>query len=574
MAEPDAQGAARVVRIPVARPLVTAAAVVAFGAALLVGGGTQHPSAVAGRPTVPPVAAGDLKGSMADAETRVLPPDWDVTPRDLVVGDRSAQVVTVDQAVAGPARLATLAAALQPVFAEQQVARAAGGTSVPQVLWSAYRAAVSSAPRSCRLPVQLLAAIGQVESGSLAGRGLDSRHRVVPAVLGPVLDGRGFAAIPDTDGGRLDGDATWDRAVGPMQFIPSTWERWGRDGNADGTRDPQNVEDAAFSAAAYLCAGGRDLSTPAGLRSAILSYNHSEVYLDDVLGLMSTVSPGGTIPRSVVTLPAPPRPVVGPPSRPPVRAIAKPAEPSSSPEPTRTTSSPTSSSPAPTTTSSTATTTTSSSTTSGTTSPTSPSGTTTSAPAPTTTTTSSPVTTTRPGTTTTTTTTRPSPTSTTGATTSTTSAPSATSTSTACPTTSATTTSSTSATPTSATTTAATAGATAQTTSPATPSTTTSATTSPTTTTGPTTATATGTSSTTSTVPTPDPCGPTPGASADSGSDSSVAAWFGPTSWPGQSTISNLTVLVLMLASVSFTFTRVPRSWSPVAFARTAGSSS
>ena len=319
MAEQDTKRGPRVIRIPVARPLFSALSMVAFSAALLVGGSTDKAPAVSAPPTGP--THRDAASTPSNAA------EWDVTPRDLVVGDRT-DLVTIDQVLAGPLQVATLATSLQPEVDPGSGTSSPGATSVPVILWSAYRSAVASAPTSCNLPVELLAAIGQVESGSLAGRRLDSHHRAVPAVLGPVLNGGAFAAIFDTDDGRLDGDPTWDRAVGPMQFIPSTWQRWGRDGNADGTRDPQNVEDSAFSAAAYLCAGGRDLSTSAGLRSAILSYNHSDVYLADVLRLMKTVSPGGTVPRSVVTLPFAPSartPVVGPPSRPPVLAAARPA---------------------------------------------------------------------------------------------------------------------------------------------------------------------------------------------------------------------------------------------------------
>ena len=72
---------------------------------------------------------------------------------------------------------------------------------VPNVLLAAYRSAAAGAPEACHLPVSLLAAIGEVESGSLVGRELDSRHRT--SILGPVLDGNGFAAVPDTDGGQV-----------------------------------------------------------------------------------------------------------------------------------------------------------------------------------------------------------------------------------------------------------------------------------------------------------------------------------------------------------------------------------
>src|SRR3954451_1198938 len=153
---------------------------------------------------------------------------------------------------------------------------------IADVLLDAYRNAARSMPTSCELPVSLLAAIGQVESGSLVGRPIDAKHRT--SVLGPVLDGSGgFAAIPDTDGGRWDGNAQWDRAIGPMQFIPSTWARFGVDADGDGVADPQDVEDASAATAAYLCYGGGNPSRPAPPPAAILSYNHSEAYLRLVL---------------------------------------------------------------------------------------------------------------------------------------------------------------------------------------------------------------------------------------------------------------------------------------------------
>ncbi|KRF38322.1 lytic transglycosylase domain-containing protein [Terrabacter sp. Soil810] len=155
-----------------------------------------------------------------------------------------------------------------------------------EILWAAY-AGAAQRQRSCRIPAMLLAAIGEVESSSLRGRRLDAGHDVVPPVFGPVL-----SAIRDSDGGRYDGDSVWDRAAGPMQFIPGTWRLWGADGNGDGVRDPQNVEDAALAAANYLCAGGRDLSRPADLTAAVLSYNHSQRYLSTVLGIVQAVDSG------------------------------------------------------------------------------------------------------------------------------------------------------------------------------------------------------------------------------------------------------------------------------------------
>ncbi|WP_420711371.1 lytic transglycosylase domain-containing protein [Streptomyces sp. NRRL F-5122] len=160
-----------------------------------------------------------------------------------------------------------------------------GGDALPASVFAAYRRAeeelARSAPR-CRLRWQLLAAIGQVESGQARGGRVTRDGTTVTPILGPRLTGGAFAVVADTDGGAYDGDAVYDRAVGPMQFIPSTWARWGADGNGDGLRDPNNVYDAALAAARYLCAGGRDLSNPADLDRAILGYNHSDAYLRTV----------------------------------------------------------------------------------------------------------------------------------------------------------------------------------------------------------------------------------------------------------------------------------------------------
>ncbi|QGZ51913.1 hypothetical protein GPZ77_29240 [Streptomyces sp. QHH-9511] len=161
-----------------------------------------------------------------------------------------------------------------------------GRGALPATVLAAYRRAEAALARSapgCALRWQLLAAVGQVESGQARGGRVDADGTTYAPIIGPQLNGHGFALIRDTDDGAHDGDPSYDHAVGPMQFIPSTWARWGADGNGDGRSDPHNVHDAALAAAGYLCAGARDLSRPLDLERAILSYNRSRAYLRVVL---------------------------------------------------------------------------------------------------------------------------------------------------------------------------------------------------------------------------------------------------------------------------------------------------
>ncbi|WP_069172344.1 lytic transglycosylase domain-containing protein [Streptomyces griseus] len=158
-------------------------------------------------------------------------------------------------------------------------------SGIPASVLAAYKKAeqeVAGTDPACRLPWQLLAAIGKVESGQARGGKVDADGTTFSPILGPALNGQGFALIKDTDGGAYDGDSTHDRAVGPMQFIPQTWATWAQDGNGDGRKDPNNIYDAALAAGRYLCAGTRDLAVAADLDRAVLSYNHSREYLRTV----------------------------------------------------------------------------------------------------------------------------------------------------------------------------------------------------------------------------------------------------------------------------------------------------
>jgi membrane-bound lytic murein transglycosylase B len=199
---------------------------------------------------------------------------------------------------------------------------------IPSVALDAYRRAAARAPASCGIPWPLLGAIGRVESdhGRFAGAVLRSDGTSTRRVIGIALNGVGTALIRDSELGRLDGDPVYDRAVGPMQFIPTTWTAYGADGNNDGRTDPFNIYDATLAAARYLCAAGGNLRTASGQTRAVLTYNQSSAYLADVLGLEATYAAGAGI--VVPTAPATPPPLVaaplppvnpGPPAARPVR---------------------------------------------------------------------------------------------------------------------------------------------------------------------------------------------------------------------------------------------------------------
>jgi hypothetical protein len=161
---------------------------------------------------------------------------------------------------------------------------------IPTTALAAYQhaAAVLGVSRpSCHLDWPVLAAIGRVESdhGRFGGAVLTTAGISVPPVLGPRLDGVHFPLVPDTDGGLLDGDPVYDRAVGPMQFLPSTWRALAPGINNGGQANPFDIVDAAVGAGIYLCGGSTNLADPASLHAAIYRYNHSDSYVATVLSL-------------------------------------------------------------------------------------------------------------------------------------------------------------------------------------------------------------------------------------------------------------------------------------------------
>lgn len=216
-----------------------------------------------------------------------------------------------NEALEAPASL-TQAGSIAPGVPEgaaETVIASASANGIPSAALAAYQRAeqvINSADASCNLTWQLVAAIGRVESdhGRYGGNVLGEDGTSRPGIYGIPLDGtNGTAEIKDTDAGQYDDDQIWDRAVGPMQFIPSTWSVVGVDGDGDGERNPQDIDDAALASAVYLCSGDEDLSTYGGQKASVYRYNRSQDYVNLVIAIMNAYLEGdySSVPNGVAT---------------------------------------------------------------------------------------------------------------------------------------------------------------------------------------------------------------------------------------------------------------------------------
>lgn len=221
-------------------------------------------------------------------------------------GGARTPVLPQDQSVLAPApvRLAapsrdaarTRTAGVDPAWA----ARTGALAGIPATAMVAYGTAqlrMDKVQPGCHLSWNTLAGIGWVESqhGTIGDRVLGPDGTSSPPVIGPALNGQGFAAIRATpESTSWHGDATWEHAVGPLQFIRSTWAKWGSDGDGDGVADPMDLDDAAWTAARYLCADAHDLSSVSGWNAAVHSYNHDNTYVLNVANAANTYAQRAT----------------------------------------------------------------------------------------------------------------------------------------------------------------------------------------------------------------------------------------------------------------------------------------
>jgi hypothetical protein len=185
--------------------------------------------------------------------------------------------------------MATLSAPPPPI-----VVSSPGSLRIPAIALSAYRNAermMASAYPGCGVSWNLLAGIGRIESGHAGGGATDPQGTSIGGIFGPALDGTlagNEVIVQNVQAGRV----TYARAMGPMQFLPGTWARYASDGNGDGKADIQNLYDATLGAARYLCSGNLNLRDRSQVLSAILRYNNSMAYAQNVLGWAAAYATG------------------------------------------------------------------------------------------------------------------------------------------------------------------------------------------------------------------------------------------------------------------------------------------
>ncbi|MCV7437056.1 lytic transglycosylase domain-containing protein [Mycobacterium seoulense] len=190
------------------------------------------------------------------------------------------------------------------------IVNAPGALGIPSIALAAYRRAeqkMAVAAPNCGVSWNLLAGIGRIESGHAGGGAVDARGTAVVPIYGPALDGTlpGNEVILQSSTGNRP---TYARAMGPMQFLPGTWARYASDGKGDGVADPQNLFDSTLAAARYLCSGGLNLRDPSQVMAAILRYNNSMAYAQNVLGWASAYATG-VVPVDLPPMTGPPPPL-------------------------------------------------------------------------------------------------------------------------------------------------------------------------------------------------------------------------------------------------------------------------
>jgi membrane-bound lytic murein transglycosylase B len=238
-----------------------------------------------------------LAGAVAAAPDRPTAVKTDeVTPLAAAEQPRSegVSVVAMSKPPADFRFAATALSPPPPAAVVTPIGAMAGGLRIPAMALAAYRKAeqtMAAAAPNCGVSWNLLAGIGRIESSHANGGATDANGTAIRPIYGPVLDG----SLPGNEvivQGNTAGRPVYARAMGPMQFLPGTWSRFASDGDGDGKADPQNIFDASLATARYLCSGGLNLRNQAQVLTAILRYNNSMAYAENVLGWAAAYATG------------------------------------------------------------------------------------------------------------------------------------------------------------------------------------------------------------------------------------------------------------------------------------------
>ena len=260
------------------------------------------------------VAATDVReGQVADLTAEIAALNQQRIDQQLAIDGFEERQVVLGQTIEDAHAFSEVTAAQYQIAYHERLVEFVAGTNVPLVALNAYvRASRTLAIEDpgCGIHWSQLAGIGQIESlhGYFGDSTLDINGHTTEDIRGLPLDGRvlsstgvstdplpeatnrtestagvqRLALIRDTDGGLLDGDPVFDRAVGPMQFIPSTWRLFDADGNGDEEIDPQNIYDASLASARLLCDSAGSMLTAQGEQQAYFAYNHDLAYSRNV----------------------------------------------------------------------------------------------------------------------------------------------------------------------------------------------------------------------------------------------------------------------------------------------------
>ncbi len=182
------------------------------------------------------------------------------------------------------------------VVATSNAAKPGGAVAgIPDRVLRAYRAVDGWCPG---LRWQLLAGIGSIESGHGTSGGASAdpeTGEVVPHIFGIPLDGSpGIEQLPIGKWlGWFGLGGPWQQAVGPMQFLPGTFEAWAVDQDGDGVANPHDIDDAVATAANYLCGGRTGAITDE--RATVRRYNNDDSYVTRVLDYADKIVSGDEI---------------------------------------------------------------------------------------------------------------------------------------------------------------------------------------------------------------------------------------------------------------------------------------